>query len=462
MGQGAAHRQLLRPGELAVRQAPESLHLRTLWGRIITYAARGVYDSAQAIGQAHVMAGKSTTQQTYKILMIAPTSFFSDYGCSVRILEEAKILQARGNELTICTYRNGKDIPGLTIRRTPSIPFREHYEVGSSPHKIGFDLLLFWTVLFSALRQRPDVIHAHMHEGAFIGLVVGRLLRIPLVFDFQGSLTGEMLDHQFLHQSSVFYRPLRWLERTIDLKSPAILTSSLNAKQVLVEEFGCHPGQVHTVPDCVNAEGFYPPSGDEQATLAERKSYLGIAAERRVIVYLGLLADYQGTDALLQAAVHLVQRRGDVHFLIMGFPAVDQYQQKAVQLGVADHVTFTGKIPYQEARDFLAVGDLAVAPKLSVTEGSGKILNYMAMGLPTVAFDVPVSREYLGELGIYATPADPLSLSQALHDGLFADEHRSTGRSLRQIAKDRYSWDRAADTILQAYRIVCQRKQAVL
>ena len=69
--------------------------------------------------------------------MIAPTSFFSDYGCSVRILEEAKILQARGNELTICTYRNGKDIPGLTIRRTPSIPFREHYEVGSSPHKIG-------------------------------------------------------------------------------------------------------------------------------------------------------------------------------------------------------------------------------------------------------------------------------------------------------------------------------------
>ena len=74
-----------------------------------------------------MMAGKGTTQQKYKILMIAPTSFFSDYGCSVRILEEAKILQARGNDLTICTYRNGKDIPGLTIRRTPSIPFRQRY-----------------------------------------------------------------------------------------------------------------------------------------------------------------------------------------------------------------------------------------------------------------------------------------------------------------------------------------------
>lgn len=390
--------------------------------------------------------------------MIAPTSFFSDYGCSVRILEEAKVLQARGNELAVCTYRNGKEIAGLTIRRTPSIPFREHYEVGSSPHKIGFDMLLFWTVLFSALRRRPDVIHAHMHEGALIGLVVGRLLGIPMVFDFQGSLTGEMMDHKFLHQESPLYRPLRWLERTIDRKSPLILTSSLNAKHVLVKEFGCRPAKVHTVPDCVSTEGFYPPTKEEQAALAERKSYLGIAAERKVVVYLGLLAEYQGTDALLQAAVHLVQQRADVHFLIMGFPAVDEYQQKAAQLGVADHITFTGKIPYGQARDFLAVGDIAVAPKLSATEGSGKILNYMAMSLPTVTFDTPVSREYLGDLGIYAAPADPLSLAQALYNGLFNDENRSTGMSLRQVAKERYSWDRAADTILQAYGTVCQRK----
>ncbi len=406
--------------------------------------------------------GKRTAQQTYKILMIAPTSFFSDYGCSVRILEEAKILQARGNELTICTYRNGKEVPGLNIRRTPSIPFREHYEVGSSPHKIGFDILLFWTVLWSALRSRPDVIHAHMHEGALIGLIIGRLLGIPVVFDFQGSLTGEMMDHQFLRRDSVFYRPLRWLERTIDRKSPAILTSSHNAKQVLVKEFGCRPEKVHTVPDCVDVHGFYPAAREEQAALTERKSHLGIAAERRVIVYLGLLADYQGTDALLEAAAHLVQQRGDVHFLIMGFPAVEQYQQKALKLGVADHVTFTGKIPYQQARDYLAVGDVAVAPKLSATEGSGKILNYMAMALPTVAFDMPVSREYLGELGIYATPADPLSLAQALYEGLFNDDHRSTGRQLRQIVKERFTWDHAADTILHTYQAVCQRKRPVL
>ncbi len=61
----------------------------------------------------------------------------------------------------------------------------------------------------------------------------------------------------------------------------------------------------------------------------------------------------------------------------------------------AQDVAFTGKIPYDRAPEYLAFGDVAVAPKLSATEGSGKILNYMAMGLPVVAYDTPVSREYL-------------------------------------------------------------------
>lgn len=390
--------------------------------------------------------------------MIAPTSFFSHYGCSVRILEEAKVLQRLGNEVTICTYRNGQDVPGLTIRRTPGIPFRERYEVGSSPHKIAFDLLLFWTVLFSALRQRPDVIHAHMHEGALIGLIVSRVLRIPMIFDFQGSLTSEMIDHKFLRQESTFYRPLRRLETVIDRQSPIVLTSSRNARQLLITEFGCSPDRVQTVSDCVSTELFYPADESELAVLAQKRASLGIPPERKIVVYLGLLADYQGTDALLQAAAYLVQQRDDVHFLIMGFPAVEHYQHKAYQLAVADHTTFTGKIPYEQARGFLALGDIATAPKLSATEGYGKILNYMAMGLPTVAFDTPVSREYLGGLGIYATRGDPLSLARALSVGLFDDANPLRGAQLRRAAVEKYSWDRAAETILHAYDTVCQAR----
>ena len=419
--------------------------------------SRGIVFDSQGAYWHIVGSPKETEKKPYCILMIAPTSFFSDYGCSVRILEEARALQRLGNRVTVCTYRNGNDLEGLTIRRTPSIPFREHYEVGSSPHKIAFDLLLFWTVLFSALRQRPDVIHAHMHEGALIGLVVGWLLRIPMIFDFQGSLTGEMMDHKFLHQGSVFYGPLRWLETTIDRLSSVILTSSHNARRLLVEEFGCSPERIHTVADCVDSEAFYPPTEAEYPLLAIRRTNLGIPPHRKVIAYLGLLAHYQGTDVLLEAAAHLLRERDDVHFLIMGFPSVQHYRQLAQQLGVDGNTTFTGKVPYHQARDFLVVGDIAVAPKMSATEGSGKILNYMAVGLPTVAFDTPVSREYLGDAGIYAVAGDAAALGRALLKGLdeAAGSHR--GQILRRKAQESYSWDGAAQTILQAYESSCCR-----
>lgn len=412
-------------------------------------------DSSKGRGSAVSDRGQEDGIQPYNILMIAPTSFFSDYGCSVRILEEARILQRLGNEIRICTYRNGQEVPGLVIRRTPSIPFREHYEVGSSLHKVGFDLLLFWTVLFTALRRRPSVIHAHMHEGALIASLVGKLLRIPFVFDFQGSLTGEMVDHKFLREDSLFYPPLRRLEVIIDQVSPFVITSSRNARNLLLNEFGCRPERVCTVPDCVDGEAFYPATEEEQAILADRKARLGIPGGRKVIVYLGLLAHYQGTDALLEAAAHLLARRDDVHHLIMGFPNVDHYRYRAQQLGLASHVTFTGKIPYRQARDFLVLGDVAVAPKLSATEGSGKILNYMAVGLPTVAFDTSVSREYLGEEGIYAMPGDASSLAEALEFALSDEANGRRSKTLRARALEAYAWDQAAETILQAYRSVC-------
>jgi len=386
--------------------------------------------------------------------MIAPTSFFSDYGCSVRILEEIRALRRLGHDVRVSTYKNGQDVPGLSIERTLSIPFRAHYEVGSSPHKIAFDLLLFWTVLLQALRRRPDVIHAHMHEGAFIGVVVGRLLHIPIVFDFQGSLTGEMMDHRFLRRDSPFYRPLRHLETVIDRTSRLILTSSHNARDLLIAEFGCQPERVLTVPDGVDTGAFYPPAGGERDRLANLRARLSVPPGRKIVVYLGLLAAYQGTDALLEAAALMLRRRADLHFSIMGFPCVEEYRQRAKQLGIGAHATFTGKIPYEHARDYLALGDVAVAPKLSATEGSGKILNYMAMGLPTIAFETPVSREYLGHEGIYAERGSPGALAEAILLGLDDPNKALRSAALRRMAMSDHTWDQAARTIVRAYGLV--------
>ncbi|MBC7315887.1 MAG: glycosyltransferase family 4 protein [Chloroflexi bacterium] len=322
--------------------------------------------------------------------------------------------------------------------------------MGSSRHKMAFDILLFLRALWSMLSVRPDLIHAHLHEGALIGAILSKLWGVPYVFDFQGSLTSEMIDHGFLKAGGRAYRFMRRLEEWIDRTAPYILTSSTHAARLLTGEFHCPPERLFCAPDAVNTAVFRPLPRDE-AWVAYKRSW-GIPEGRTVVVYLGLLAPYQGTDHLLRAAQILCAERDDLHFLIAGYPHLERYQRLAHDLGIEGHVTFTGRVPYDEAPRLLSLGDLAVSPKLSKTEGAGKLLNYMAMGLATVAFDTPVSREYLGEYGVYAAPEDVADLARALAE--LADDpprRQALGAALRRRAEERFSWEHCGERILAVY-----------
>jgi glycosyltransferase involved in cell wall biosynthesis len=357
-----------------------------------------------------------------------------------------------GHQVKIVTYHNGGRWNGLSIERNPPIPWRTNYEVGSSRHKLAFDALLGFKMLQVALRDRPDIIHAHLHEGALVGFPAHLLTGAPLIFDFQGSLTGEMVDHHFLRRDGMLYGPARRIEQMINKLPNAVNASSMSGARLLREEFACRTEDVRVVPDCVNAEWCRPDVLSEGERRALRAG-LGIPSNKKVVVYLGLLAEYQGINLLLEAAQQICGTRSDLHFLIMGYPGVEVYRALATQLGIAANSTFTGKIEYTEAPRYLALGDVAVAPKMSATEGNGKILNYMAMALPTVAFETEVSREYLGAHGFYAKAGDAADLARALVAAVDQREcAKNAGNALRQRALADYTWEKAGQQIVDVYQ----------
>ncbi|MFO7681225.1 MAG: glycosyltransferase family 4 protein [Chloroflexota bacterium] len=389
----------------------------------------------------------------FRILMVAPTSFFSDYGGHIRILEEAYALQELNQELAIVTYYKGSDMPGLDIRRTARLPYRTDYEVGSSRHKLAFDVYLAASTIRQGLRFRPDVVHGHMHEGALIGGVLAKMLRVPLVFDFQGSLTAEMVDHNFLNENGRLFPIAHRLEKIISNWFPdAILTSSHRACDILHQEFDVPRNRLHALPDCANTTRFDPAKFSPESKLALKRQ-LGIPEDRLVIAYLGLLTDYQGVPHLLETAVRLKAAGENVHFLLMGYPNVAHYQDIAASKGIQDLITFTGKVEYRDAPHYLALGDIAVAPKMSNSEGSGKVLNYMALAQPIVAYDSPVHREYLADLGVYAPSGDIEAFTQALRQLIHDPQQRlQRGQKLRQRAANHYSWRVAGKQIIGIYR----------
>jgi glycosyltransferase involved in cell wall biosynthesis len=382
-----------------------------------------------------------------RILVIAPTPFFADRGCHVRIFEEVRALQAQGHCTTICTYHIGRDIDGFDIRRSLNVPWYSKLTAGPSLHKFYVDLFLLWTVLRACRSLKPDIIHAHLHEGILIGKTASLVFRIPLVADLQGSLTGELADHKFFKKGSLAHRLFGALEHWLVRMPDATLTSSTKMLQWFEENGHRHAKKLRVIIDGVDTKRF-------QLGFAVKALHgqLGLPAEHKIVGFLGVLTEYQGVSVLLEAIPYVLKRLPQTHFLIMGYPNVDHYQDKARALGISDYTTFTGRVDYEEAPHHLALCALYVSPKLLSSEGNGKLLNYMAMGRPIVASDTPINREILGNLGVYATVGDSCSLAEAMIKVLSDNDlAMALGQQLRTRAEVEFSWHVIGKRIDVAY-----------
>jgi len=380
--------------------------------------------------------------------MLAPTPFFADRGCHVRIYEEARILQAMGNSVEIVTYHIGRDLPGITTHRIAAIPWYSKLEAGPSWHKPYLDILLFFKALAVARRFKPDIVHAHLHEGAFIGILLKKILRFPLVFDCQGSLSGEIIDHGFVTKGTFAAAFFGRIESFINKAVDTIITSSTPAADLLVTSWGVPKSSVTAVTDGVNTDEFVP------SDKVNARNRLHLPEHVPVAAFLGLFNRYQGVDLLLEVISLLKKRGRRIHFLLMGFPE-DKYCQLALGANIDDMITFTGKVDYAQAPQYLSAADVALSPKISLTEANGKLFNYMACGLPCLVFDTPVNREILGDTGTYARFADPVDFADKL-EALLADACRCAelGRRSREKAVSEHSWESRGKTLLQLYQRV--------
>jgi len=388
-----------------------------------------------------------SNKKSFSILMIAPTPFFADRGCHIRIYEEAVILEQLGHKVVICTYHLGRDINNLKIERTVNIPWYRKEDVGPSIHKLYLDVLLLLKTLWVGLKLRPDIIHAHLHEGAFIGNIIGRVLRVPVVFDHQGSLTAELVEHNFIKNNSLIYRFISFVEEKIQQTSSFIISSSIAGITVLREKFGLNETKVCLLDDGVNISTFF-----QKQDRKELLQKLKLPINKKIVVYLGCLHPYEGVDILFEVFKKVVFQKKDVHFLVMGYPCVEMYKEVAKEFGISDYVTFTGKINYQDAADYLSLGDIGVSAKISGSEGHGKLCNYMGCGLPSVVFDTPTNRHILGETGTYVEPGNVESFANQILKLLSSEEELQRLKVMvRKRAEEQFSWQKKGEQLVQIY-----------
>lgn len=389
-----------------------------------------------------------------KILVIAPTPFFSDRGSHIRILEEARALEARGHSITIATYHIGKDPQDFiktTIKTRRIIRLLFWYkkvEAGPDWQKIILNLLLIRKVFYLLRTERPDAVHGHLHEGALIGWLMKKLFwkrDFRLVVDFHGSLVREMVSHNYLSMGwlrRLFAQIERLINRCGDV---AIASSQENAREIARKR---DDRTVHVVEDGVNIADYE--NLDDRSVL-RRKFHL--PTDKIIILYTGALLKDKGIAHILSAARALSSQQEKIHFVFGGYPRGDvaHYIEK---YELHEMITLISPLSFFDLPALNSCADIGIDPKDDKTrQASGKILQYMAAGLPIICVDRPTNRHYLGDDACYikadsGTDGMVTAITTLVNDNQKRDDLSQKSKEHAEI----YSWTRSGEKLEKIYQ----------
>lgn len=303
-----------------------------------------------------------------------------------------------------------------------------------------------------------DLVHLHNPTPSLEMKRVARAARragVPYVISTHGFV--EIADGPAINQmgraqravwAAMVDRPVRWAVRNA---TRMLLLSPADRPVVARLDGADVPSSI--VPNGVEVPG--PNAGaDDAADLAR----VGVGEDRPGLTafFLANHTPNKGVDVLLEAFTAL-----DRPFtLVVGGDQreVVDYEAYAARCGPDQRIVYPGRLSDAEVGSLFRWADLFVFPTRADTLPL-VVLEAMAHGTPVVASDVGgIPYELEGGCGVLVPPGDVDRLRQAV-DELADDPDRlaSMAANARTRVLEEFTWPRAADAALEAYRTVLDR-----
>ncbi|MDG2383410.1 MAG: glycosyltransferase family 4 protein [Pirellulaceae bacterium] len=311
--------------------------------------------------------------------------------------------------------------------------------------ELGYNVIGSRSVSRAIREFQPDFIYDRYNSYCTAATATANHHGIPVVLEvnapvaFERSQYDEKMPLKF-PSMAVSY------EKKICAQADHVFTVSTPLRDFLVSDREVPTEKLTVLPNGANPEQF-----DPSLKADALKAKLGLV-DRFVLGFVGILRPWHGVEMLVNAFARLRRDRPDLHLLLVGDgPSEDALKSQCDQLGIADHVTFTGRVSHAEICEYIASMNVAVSPRATFYASPMKILEYMAMGVPTVAPDMPNIRDILthGSEGWLFEPESESSLENALKE-VVADDKRCErlAASARLRVENDLNWSQNAKTVI--------------
>ena len=378
-----------------------------------------------------------------------------------RVWNQARAGVRNGYDVTVICPKgqaganaSSEQLEGVRIKRFP-MPF-------GGPRKIDFLLEYSWALLcilglsIATYVRRPfHLIHVANPPDLFFGLKwLFGLRGVKYVFD-QHDLGPETYQSKFEEPTEdVMTKLLAWTEQRSYRAADAVIVTNHSYEERALGRGQMASDDVFVVRNSPDLELFQPRRPQPEL----KRGFEHLA------VFVGTMGNQDGVHIALEAAHHVRSELGrdDIGFVFVGTGDMwEKLQQRHAELDLGDGVWFTGFISDDDMLDYLSSATIGLAPDLDSPLNNIstmiKTMDYMAMGLPVVSFDLIESRFSAGGAAVYANEHSPEAFGDAIVE-LIDDPARR--EQMAAIGGERIngqlSWKKSEEQLMACYERALQ------
>ncbi len=383
-----------------------------------------------------------------------------------RVWYEATTLRDAGWQVAVICPASSRTPGGEVIDTTHTPEILEGIRVYRFPiaeawHGVLSYLSEYLTAFFAIARVswrvwrelRFDVIHFCNPPDIFSPIAIFyRLLGASVVFDHHDLFPELVLWRYHGLVARVFYACARVGEYLSFHSANVVISTNESYCRVAMDRGKVSPERVVVVRNGPKKDQFIPV--EPVPSLKRGFPYM--------VAFAGVMGPEDGVDELLQSISYIVNDLGrqDILFVLLGDGSMRaQAQANAATWGIEDVVDFPGMIRDDFLlRQYLCTADILLSPEpltpLNICSTFIKVGEYMALGKPIVAYDLPETRHTAQDAAVYLKPGDTQAFGCAiltLLDDL--PRRQCMGEIGQKRIMECLSWEHQQGQLLRAYDI---------